>query len=488
MESLPAELLAHILRLVPTARGEAYRSGAGWVACELAGYADPPPTALPVTASWRQDEGAQVDLAGVDGSSGGDGRGVMAEGHAGLRELAALMCTSRALHAALSPDIVWAPFLSRLEGRFAAFDPECEDLWIPDHDGPPLQCTDPGRPRTRASQLLVPHKRMPLDPVVTFAKFADEGDVGLVLKRYVSDFRNPDRSGFLVVPPPYRCLQDSCAAAAGPFECTTVSAFREHCASPAHRTGLFAHIYNTTLKECPDMNHSEDALVDPRLYNPVAYTVMPYRRRVALLHAYIVRVGRLLRAPLDAVELGREQGFGFFHNERSRMGEVYTGLADDWEGPLCEIADFMHEIEDTAWRKRCSMAAVAWVAVHDLVLPDFRRRGLSSDAGYADHIMSMGWTDFDVDAADRGQFIESVLDCEDARLNRDDVDVSDDEYGYDWENDSGSGGDYEYSSVSTSYVHSSAVELTFTNCLPRDRTPVSSLDEGVQCGGSLTGH
>jgi len=37
MELLPAELFTHVLRFVPTACGEAYRSGAGWVACELAG-------------------------------------------------------------------------------------------------------------------------------------------------------------------------------------------------------------------------------------------------------------------------------------------------------------------------------------------------------------------------------------------------------------------------------------------------------------------
>jgi hypothetical protein len=122
MESLPAELLTHVLRFVPTARGEAYRSGAGWVACELAGYEDPPPTALPVTATWRHYEGAEVSLVGGDGGgggggSGGGGSGSMAvEGHAGHRELAALTCTSRALYATLSVDAVWSPFVPRLEG------------------------------------------------------------------------------------------------------------------------------------------------------------------------------------------------------------------------------------------------------------------------------------------------------------------------------------------------------------------------------------
>jgi hypothetical protein len=148
MESLPADLLTHILRFVPTVRGEAYRSGGGWVACELAGYEDPPPTALPVTSTWRQDEGAQVTLTGGGGGSGGGGGGggggMAAEGHAGLRELATLSCTCHALRAALSPDIVWAPFLSRLEGRFAAFDPDYEDLWIPAHHGPPLEYYAPG--------------------------------------------------------------------------------------------------------------------------------------------------------------------------------------------------------------------------------------------------------------------------------------------------------------------------------------------------------
>ena len=158
MESLPAELLAHILRFVPTERGEAYRSGAGWVACELAGYEDPPPTALPVTATWRQDEGAQVTLAGDGdgggggGSGGGGGGGMAAEGHAGLRELAALTCTSRALRDTLSPDIVWAPFQSRLEGRFQHFQEDHEGLWIPAHAGLPVEYYAPGRPQTRAAR------------------------------------------------------------------------------------------------------------------------------------------------------------------------------------------------------------------------------------------------------------------------------------------------------------------------------------------------
>ena len=263
MESLPAELLAHILRFVPTARGEAYRSGTGWVACELAGYEDPPPTALPVTvtATWREEEGAQVVLAGDGGGdgSGGGGGGMAAEGYAGLRELAALTCTSRVLRAALSPDIVWAPFPSRLEGRFAAFDPDYEDLWIPAHDGPPLQCTDPERPQTRASQRLLPYVRTSMHPEVTFAKFTDEGGLGFVLKRHVDAGRNRGRSGYFEVSPPYRCPQDCCGAAAGPFGCTTVAAFREHCASPAHRAGLFAHIYNTTLRAYPGMNYMKES-------------------------------------------------------------------------------------------------------------------------------------------------------------------------------------------------------------------------------------
>jgi hypothetical protein len=107
-----------------------------------------------------------------------------------------------------------------------------------------------------------------------------------------------------------------------------------------------------------------------------------------------------------------------------------------------DIADMLRDNgtpETQHLTTRCSLATVAWVAVHDNVLPDFRRRGLT--AGYALNIMMFGWTVFDVDVPERGPFIVSVLDCEDVRLDRDDVDGSDAEDGEDWGDGSGSWGD-----------------------------------------------
>jgi len=448
MESLPTELLAYILRFVPTARGEAYRSGGGWVACELAGYEDPPPTALPVTATWRDDEGAQL-TAGVGGvgGGGGGGGGMAAEGHAGLRELAALTCTSRALHAALSPDIVWAPFLSRLEGRFAAFDPDFEDLWIPEHDGPPVEYYDPDRPQTRAArfaQRLVPVPRCSFIPGNSYGKFCNEGADGrLVLKRYADTARGPED---IEVPPPYRCPQDCCCAAAGPFECPTVEEFRQHCASPAHRAGVYAHLRSEAQKKIlPGLILDVDApCVDPRLFDPVGYAALPGRRRVGKLHAHVARVGRILRAPLEAVELGRDLGFGFFLNERSRMDEDDTELARGWEEALGDFAYIVNQqvpgFPGMLFRNmQCTLAAVAWVAVHSHVLPDFRRRGLASRDGYANDVILLGWRDFEVNPFDRLPFMTRVLNCEDDRLNSDDVVEPDDEADLDmWSVESGS--------------------------------------------------
>ena len=144
---------------------------------------------------------------------------------------------------------------------------------------------------------------------------------------------------------------------------------------------------------------------------------------------------------MEAVELGREQGFGFFHNERRGTDEVSAEAADDWEGSLGSIADFMLQVnlphdnfdaspEMQLLMTRCSLANVAWIAVHDRVLPDFRSRGLASNVGYAHMILMVGWKYFDVEPADQLPFIDSVLDCEDARLNRYDVAGSDDEDGY----------------------------------------------------------
>jgi len=163
--------------------------------------------------------------------------------------------------------------------------------------------------------------------------------------------------------------------------------------------------------------------LDPRLFDPVRYAALPCKRRVAKLHAYIVRVGRVLRAPLEAVELGHDQGFGFFNNERSRMDEKCTELAGGWEVALGGIADLMYVAAPPQQlarflRKRCSMATVAWVAVHDLVLPDFRRRGLASCAGYAKHVMLSGWRYFDVEPAEQILFMMRVINCQDVRLNR----------------------------------------------------------------------
>ena len=59
--------------------------------------------------------------------------------------------------------------------------------------------------------------------------------------------------------------------------------------------------------------------------------------------------------------------------------------------------------------KRSSLATVAWVAVHHQVLPDFRRRGLASYGGHANHIIMLGWSIFDVDPVERVQFAARVL-------------------------------------------------------------------------------
>jgi len=83
--------------------------------------------------------------------------------------------------------------------------------------------------------------------------------------------------------------------------------------------------------------YMKDKPVDPRLFNPEACAAVPCRRRFAVLHAYIVYVGCVLRAPLEAVELGREQGFGFIHNERRRMDGICAELAADWEGSLATL-------------------------------------------------------------------------------------------------------------------------------------------------------
>jgi len=52
--------------------------------------------------------------------------------------------------------------------------------------------------------------------------------------------------------------------------------------------------------------------------------------------------------------------------------------------------------------------------------------------------MCVGWNDFEVDVADESPCLDCVLDCDDERLNRDDVDGLDDEDGGDWGAGSGS--------------------------------------------------
>jgi hypothetical protein len=284
--------------------------------------------------------------------------------------------------------------------------------------------------------------------VDSLARFVNEGADGrLVLKRDTDTARGPE---FVEVPPPYRCPQDCCcadataaaAAAAAPFECATVEEFREHCASPAHRAGLFAHLHSAAEKSFLHASILDDdnQFADPRLFDPVGYAALPCRRRVAKLHAYIVCVGCVLRAPLEAVELGRDLGFGFFHNERNRMDEECTELADGWEESLGDMADICRDdatAQDAVMR--CSAAIVAWVAVHDLVLPDFRSRGLV--AGYAHDIITVGWNCFFVvKPADQGLLTMRVINCADQRLNRDVVVWSDGDDGDDWGDGSGSGG------------------------------------------------
>jgi hypothetical protein len=60
------------------------------------------------------------------------------------------------------------------------------------------------------------------------------------------------------------------------FECTTVEEFRAHCASAAHRAGVFAHLHavaqhtnNPSGVPIVDVNNT----VDPRLFNPRGYAV-----------------------------------------------------------------------------------------------------------------------------------------------------------------------------------------------------------------------